>query len=150
MDGVGLVPCDVSWLVELAPVLWLMERDLVSLKGSAVSISRLWSIHGFNMTLGSCSSFCGSVQFSRSVVSDSLRPHESWHARPPCPSPTPGACSHSCPSSAVLGASVSAAASKCGSLGITSVRPAPCLSPGSLLVLLFPWPALRCGSKLAR
>ena len=29
-----------------------------------------------------------SVQFSRSVVSDSLRPHESQHARPPCPSPT--------------------------------------------------------------
>ena len=32
----------------------------------------------------------GSVQFSCSVVSDSLRPHESKHARPPCPSPTPG------------------------------------------------------------
>ena len=31
-----------------------------------------------------------SVQFSRSVVSDSLRPHEPQHARPPCPSPTPG------------------------------------------------------------
>ena len=31
-----------------------------------------------------------SVQLSRSVVSDSLRPHESQHARPPCPSPTPG------------------------------------------------------------
>src|SRR5574340_2802 len=31
-----------------------------------------------------------SVQFSCSVVSDSLRPHELQHARPPCPSPTPG------------------------------------------------------------
>ena len=31
-----------------------------------------------------------SVHFSRSVVSDSLRPHKSQHARPPCPSPTPG------------------------------------------------------------
>ena len=31
-----------------------------------------------------------SVQFSHSVVSDSLRPRESQHARPPCPSPTPG------------------------------------------------------------
>ena len=30
-----------------------------------------------------------SVQFSRSVMSDSLQPHESQHARPPCPSPTP-------------------------------------------------------------
>ena len=33
-----------------------------------------------------------SVQFSCSVVSDSLRPHESQHARPPCPSPTPLNC----------------------------------------------------------
>ena len=40
-----------------------------------------------------------SVQFSRSVVSDSLRPHESQHARPPCPSPTPGVHSNSCPTS---------------------------------------------------
>ena len=40
-----------------------------------------------------------SVQFSRSVVSDSLRPHESQHTRPPCPSSTPGVHSNSCPSS---------------------------------------------------
>ena len=40
-----------------------------------------------------------SVQFSRSVVSDSLWPHESQHARPPCPSPTPGVHSNSRPSS---------------------------------------------------
>ena len=39
-----------------------------------------------------------SVQFSRSVVSDPLRPHESQHARPPCPSPTPGVHSDSRPS----------------------------------------------------
>ena len=39
-----------------------------------------------------------SVQFSRSVVSDSLQPHESQHARPPCPSPTPGVYPNSCPS----------------------------------------------------
>ena len=38
-----------------------------------------------------------SVQFSRSVVSDSLWPHGLQHARLPCPSPTPGACSNSCP-----------------------------------------------------
>ena len=40
-----------------------------------------------------------SVQFSCSVMSDSLRPHESQHARPPCPSPTPGVYSNSWPSS---------------------------------------------------
>ena len=40
-----------------------------------------------------------SVQFSHSVVSDSLRPHDSQHVRPPCPSPTPGVHSNSHPSS---------------------------------------------------
>ena len=39
------------------------------------------------------------VQFSHSVVSDSLWSHGLQHARPPCPSPTPGVYSHSCPSS---------------------------------------------------
>ena len=38
-----------------------------------------------------------SIQFSHSVMSDSLRPHESKHARPPCPSPTPGVHSDSRP-----------------------------------------------------
>ena len=37
------------------------------------------------------------VQFSRSIVSNSLWPHGQQHARPPCPSPTPRACSNSCP-----------------------------------------------------
>ena len=40
-----------------------------------------------------------SVQFSRSVVSNSLRLHESQHTRPPCPSQTPGVYLNSCPSS---------------------------------------------------
>ena len=40
-----------------------------------------------------------SVQISRSVVSNSLQPHELQHARPPCPSPTPGVHSDSHPSS---------------------------------------------------
>ena len=39
--------------------------------------------------------FFSSVQFSRSVMSESLRPHESRHARPPCPSPTPRVYSNS-------------------------------------------------------
>ena len=38
-------------------------------------------------------------QFSCSVLSESLRPHESQHARPPCPSPTPGVHPNSCASS---------------------------------------------------
>ena len=40
-----------------------------------------------------------SVKFSRSVVSNSLQPHKSQHARPPCPSPTPRVHPNSCPSS---------------------------------------------------
>ena len=39
------------------------------------------------------------LSFRRSVVSESLRPHELQHAWLPCPSPSPGACSNSCPSS---------------------------------------------------
>ena len=39
-----------------------------------------------------------SVQFSRSIMSNSFRPHGLQHARLPCPSATPGACSNSCPS----------------------------------------------------
>ena len=53
-----------------------------------------WRLHTFLLDL--------SVQFSHSVVSDSLRPHglqlQLQHTRLPCPSPTPGACSNSCPS----------------------------------------------------
>ena len=60
---------------------------------------------GGQRSLGCCSPWghirhdFSSVQFSRSVLSNSLRPHESQHARPPCPSPTPGVHSNSRPSS---------------------------------------------------
>ena len=53
----------------------------------------LWGMHHFASVQFS------SVQFSHSVVSDSLQPHESQHARPPCPSPAPGVHSDSHPSS---------------------------------------------------
>ena len=53
------------------------------------------------------------VQFSCSVVSDSLRPHESQHDRPPCSSQTPGVYSKSCPSSRWCHAAIS---SSCHSL----------------------------------
>ena len=41
--------------------------------------------------------YLSSVHFNHSVVSDSLQPHGLQHARPPCPSPTPGVYSNSCP-----------------------------------------------------
>ena len=56
-----------------------------------ISIFYLWNICFLK--------YFSSVQFSRSVVSDSLQLHESQHARPPCPSPTPGVHSDSHPSS---------------------------------------------------
>ena len=52
-------------------------------------IKKLWYIYTMEY----------SVQFSRSVVSYSLRPHEPQHARPPCPSLTPRVYSNPCPSS---------------------------------------------------
>ena len=52
-----------------------------------------WNIHSVIRL------YMASVQFSRSVVSDSLRPRESQHARPPCPSRTPGVHSDSHPPS---------------------------------------------------
>ena len=48
-----------------------------------------------------------SVQSSRSVISNSLRPHESQHTRPPCPLQTPGVHSNSCPSNQWYHAAIS-------------------------------------------
>ena len=56
-------------------------------------ISDLFTSHS---NVGHLYVFNGKVQFS-SVVSDSLWPHEPQHARPPCPSPTPGVYWNSCP-----------------------------------------------------
>ena len=73
-----------SWALWLYLKLLLCQR-FIPLKGQAF--------------LTRCSKVSGSAQFSRSVVSDSLWPHESQHARPPCPSPTSRVHSNSCPSS---------------------------------------------------
>ena len=56
-----------------------------------------------------------SVQFSRSVVSNSLRPHGLQHARLPCPSPTPRTCSNSCPSSWWCHPTISSSVTSCSS-----------------------------------
>ena len=60
---------------------------------SQITSSRLVS---YNLV---CLCSVQSVQFSHSVMSDSLSPRGLHHARPPCPSPTPRTCSNSCPSS---------------------------------------------------
>ena len=58
----------------------------------------VWT-HRWNAVSFSSYRWFSSVQFRRSVMSDSLQPHESQHARPPCPSPTPRVHSDSRPSS---------------------------------------------------
>ena len=70
---------------------------------SSTWISRTWKQPKYPLTDEWIKRMCYvcrmeySAQFSRSVVSDSLQPHEPQHARRPCPSPSPGAYPNSCP-----------------------------------------------------
>ena len=69
-----------------------MENVLLTLSfADPLNVAHIWPMKSKGITWAS--------QFSRSVDSDSLRPHGLQHARLPCPSPTPGACSNSCLSS---------------------------------------------------
>ena len=91
-------PLKVHWLFSL----FLASRaktcfraitpSIKSGKATAKGHLYIWCYYDEELTLNS-------VQSSRSVVSDSLRSHDSQHARPPCPSQTPGVYSNSCPSS---------------------------------------------------
>ena len=76
----GLISFRIDWL------------DLLTVQGTLKS---LLQHHSSKASILQHSAF-SSVQFSRSVVSNSLWPHELQHARPPCPSPTPGAYPNSC------------------------------------------------------
>ena len=63
-------------------------------------LAELWSINFlFQSSFFFRKMYICSVQFSCLVMSDYLQPHGLRHPRPPCPSPTPGACSNSCLSS---------------------------------------------------
>ena len=55
------------------------------------------SIHGLNLSLLHCRRILYHGFFSCSLVPESLQPCGLQHARPPCPSPSPGVCSNSCP-----------------------------------------------------
>ena len=99
----------ISWLISPSAVI-LEPPKITSLTVSIVSPSVCHEVMGpdamilvfwmlnFKPAFHSPLSL-SSVQFSHSVVSDSLRPHESQHARPPCPSPAPEVDSNSRPSS---------------------------------------------------
>ena len=71
---------------------WTEEPDGLQSIGSQ-RVRQDWAANKFIYSL--CIYICTSVQFSHSVLSDSLQPHGLQHARLPCPSPTPGACSSS-------------------------------------------------------
>ena len=75
-----------------------------------------------------------SVQFSHSVVSDSLQSHELQHARPPCPSPTPRVHPNSCPSSQWCHAAISS------SVVPFSSCPQSLSASGSFQPLCMRWP----------
>ena len=78
------------------------------------------------------------TQFSHSVVSDSLRPHGLQHARLPCPSPTPGVYSNSCPSSQWCHPTISSSVSPFFSLLQSS--PASGSFPVSQFFVCIRWP----------
>ena len=82
-----MVACEASQTI-VSEESWFMSSNRVERKGSRPIP---------NQTL--CYPVIIGVQFSHSVVSDSSRPHESQHARPPCPWPTPGVYPNPCPSS---------------------------------------------------
>ena len=78
---------------------WMKDCIHVEEKGKVWDIY-LQSPDVWSSNVQSLALFCiyfSSVQFSRSVVSNSLRAHEPQHTRPPCPSPTPGVHPNPCP-----------------------------------------------------
>ena len=93
--GFDLCFTDDEWYWDL--FMYVMAICISSLEKKCIV---RFSAHFFNLVgffLILCCMKCVSVQFSHSVVSDSLRPHEPQHARPLCPSPTPRVYPNSCP-----------------------------------------------------
>ena len=95
----------VKFLFDKLNFLWFFHLDIHLIQvglhqrsNTKTESHKTFMHHTFNIDKSSIAAQSVS-QFSRSVVSNSLRPHESQHARPPCPSPTRGVYSHSCPSS---------------------------------------------------
>ena len=85
--------CQQIWKTQQWPQDWKRSIFIpIPKKGSAKACSNYHII----AVISHATKF-SSVQFSRSVVSDSLRPHEPQHTRPPCPSPTPGVHPNPCP-----------------------------------------------------
>jgi len=88
--------------MQKTPPLWQKVKE--EPKSLLMKVKKEWKSwlktqHSKNKDNGIQSHQFSSVQFSRSVMSDSLQPHELQYTRPPCPSPTPRVHPNSCPSS---------------------------------------------------
>ena len=92
--------CKIGWWFEIVLFKIIPCDSHVCLSLVSISLQKSQSKY----------TIASSVQFSCSVMSDSLRPQGLQHARLPCPSPTPGACSNSCPSSQWCHATISSSA----------------------------------------
>ena len=75
-----------NWLVD--ETYWISSLPFQNMSGTKWNRFDFSQYFSILPSLKVYKQFYLSVQFSRSVVSDSLRPHESQHTRPPCPSPT--------------------------------------------------------------
>ena len=96
-EGIREYPERVS-KPDLQDKVMLASLIIKHMKMLILSVLVIWVIYNWYLYCNTINKNI-SVQFSRLVVSDSLRPHESQHTRPPCPSPTPRVHSNSCPSS---------------------------------------------------
>ena len=114
------------------------KSNLLTYVSAYATPSATWGQTASTLPEGCCTGsipyLWDSVQFSCSVVSNSLQPHESQHTRPPCPSPTPGAYSNPCPSSRWCHPAISSS--------ITPFSSCPQSLPASAsfpMSQLFPW-----------
>ena len=83
----------IHLVVQLLSCVWLFANPWTAAHQASLSSTLCWSVLNFT------SIEFNSVQFSHSVMSDSLQPHESQHTRPSCPSQTPRVHPNPCPSS---------------------------------------------------
>ena len=97
--------CSITLFLQMTSIWFARKPNRIALKIQLTKLNISLKLYGWQGSGGkSPTTYVHKVPFSsdqisRSVVSDSLRPHELQHARPPCPSPSPGVYSDSRPSS---------------------------------------------------
>ena len=102
--GLWLAPRRVSYILKLVSNQWATAIRAVCVWWEVGCLGRRrerWASSEYSLRVNQFKNMyvCVLLLFSHSVVSSSLWPHGLQHPRPPCPSPLPGACSNSCPSS---------------------------------------------------